>query len=263
MKKVIRLTESDLVRIVKRVIQEGNIDKSSKEKDLDVKMENFRDKIRDFLKSKDCKVKQVGTDFEVHCDGEHVGQVMFRRNAITVKKEGSRFGKDFKFNEMGDIKSELSKMLKKQIKESGYQGIKNDLEYETGIHDIADKLLGELLNFNETLIQLKSIFKGNSYEFNKSKSSKQLMRKIGDMYKKTIALKKLISLFEEKDMKITKSDLGDYGFEIEELLNDLEERYNEIDEFRNITDDEDLIVGLDDYENNLNNIIDVLYEIPD
>jgi signal transduction histidine kinase len=105
MKKIIRLTESDLARIVKRVIQEGNIEKSSKEKDLDVKMENFRDKIKDF-------VKQVGTDFEVHCDGEHVGQVMFRRNAITVKKEGSRFGKDFKFNEMGDIKAELSKMLK-------------------------------------------------------------------------------------------------------------------------------------------------------
>ena len=38
MKKIIRLTESDLARIVKRVIQEGNIDKSSKEKDLDVKM---------------------------------------------------------------------------------------------------------------------------------------------------------------------------------------------------------------------------------
>ena len=113
MKKVIRITESDLARIVKRVIQEGNIDKSSKEKDLDVKMENFRDKIRDFLKSKDCKVKQVGTDFEVHCNGEHVGQVMFRRNAITVKKEGSRFGKDFKFNEMGDIKAELSKIIKK------------------------------------------------------------------------------------------------------------------------------------------------------
>lgn len=112
MKKVIRLTESQLISVIERVIQEGNIDKSTKEKDLDVKMENFRDKIKDFLKSKDCKVKQVGTDFEVHCDDEHVGQVMFRRNAITVKKKGSKFGKDFKFNEMGEIKAELSKLLK-------------------------------------------------------------------------------------------------------------------------------------------------------
>jgi len=111
MKKIIRLTETDLERIVRRVMFEGSIDKSTKEKDLDVKMENFRDKIKNFLKSKDCKVKQVGTDFEIHCDGEHVGQVMFRRNAITIKKEGNKFGKDFKFNEMGEIKSELSKII--------------------------------------------------------------------------------------------------------------------------------------------------------
>ncbi len=112
MKKIVRLTESQLVSVIERVIKEGSIDKSTKEKDLDVKMENFRDKIKNYLKSKDCKVKQVGTDFEVHCDGEHVGQVMFRRNAITIKKEGNKFGKDFKFNEMGEIKSELSKLLK-------------------------------------------------------------------------------------------------------------------------------------------------------
>lgn len=112
MGKIVRLTESDLERLVKRIINEGSIDKSTKEKDLDVKMENFRDKVKDFLKSKDCRVKQVGTDFEVHFGGEHVAQVMFRRNGITIKKEGNKFGKEFKFNEMGDIKSELSKMIK-------------------------------------------------------------------------------------------------------------------------------------------------------
>lgn len=111
MKKIIKLTESDLARIVKRVIIEGKLDKSTKEKDLDVKMDNFRDKIKDYLKSKDCTIKQVGTDFEIHCDGEEVGQVMFRRDKITIKKGGSKFGKDFGFNEMGKIKSELSKLI--------------------------------------------------------------------------------------------------------------------------------------------------------
>jgi hypothetical protein len=68
MKKVIKLTESDIERLVEKIIREGKTDKSTKEKDLDVKMENFRDKIKDFLKSKNCTVKQVGTDFEVHRD---------------------------------------------------------------------------------------------------------------------------------------------------------------------------------------------------
>ena len=111
MKKIIRLTESELINIVKRVIEEGKLDRSTKEKDLDVKMDSFRDKIKDYLKSKDCTVKQVGTDFEIHCDGEEVGQVMFRRDKITIKKEGSKFGKDFNFNEMGKIKTELSKLI--------------------------------------------------------------------------------------------------------------------------------------------------------
>jgi hypothetical protein len=113
MRKTIRLTESQLINVIERIIKEGSIDKSTKEKDLDVKMENFRDKIKTFLKSRDCGVKQVGTDFEVRCDGEHVAQVMFRRNAITIKKGGSKFGKDFKFDEMGEIKFELSKIIKK------------------------------------------------------------------------------------------------------------------------------------------------------
>lgn len=111
MKKIVKLTESDLIRIVERVIQEGKTDKSIKEKDVDVKIERFQDTIKDFLKSHDCKVKQVGNDFEIHCDGEHVGQVMFRKDGITVKKEGTKFGKEFDFNELGKVKSEIKKLI--------------------------------------------------------------------------------------------------------------------------------------------------------
>jgi len=32
---------------------------------------------------------------------------------MTVKKEGSKFGKDFKFNQLGDMKKELTSILKK------------------------------------------------------------------------------------------------------------------------------------------------------
>ena len=112
MRKIVRLTESDLERLVKKIIKEGSIDKSTKEKDLDIKMDNFRNKVKDFLKNKNCDVKKVGTDFEVHYNNKHVAQVMFRRNGITVKKEGNKCGEEFKFDEKGKIKSELSKVIK-------------------------------------------------------------------------------------------------------------------------------------------------------
>ena len=76
------------------------------------KKETFRTTIKDFLKGKDCKVKQVGDDFEVHLDGDHLAQVMFRKDLITVKKEGSKFGKDFKYTQLGEIKKELTSILK-------------------------------------------------------------------------------------------------------------------------------------------------------
>ncbi len=91
---------------------EGRTEKASKEKDSDVKLEDFRTKVKDFLKVKDCKVKQVGDDFEVHVDNEHIAQVMFRKDKMTVKKEGSKFGKDFKYNQLGDMKKELTSILK-------------------------------------------------------------------------------------------------------------------------------------------------------
>jgi hypothetical protein len=110
MKKVIRLTESDLMRIVKRIIKEGNIDKSTKTKDFDVKLDKFQDNVRTFLKSKDCKFKTVGDDFEVHSDDKTI-QIMFRKDGIKIKKEGEKFAKEFDFKEMGKIKSELNKMI--------------------------------------------------------------------------------------------------------------------------------------------------------
>jgi len=111
MKNIVKLTESDLVRIVQRVIQEGKTDKGVKEKDADVKIEKFQDTIKNFIKSHDCKVKQVGNDFEIHCDGKHVGQVMFRKDGITVKKQGSKFAKEFDFNELGKVKTEIKNLI--------------------------------------------------------------------------------------------------------------------------------------------------------
>lgn len=114
MKKTIKLTESELIKLIKRVIQEGKTEKGVKSKDSDLKIDTFQNTVKDYLKSmNDVTVKKVGDDFEVHLDGDHVGQVMFRKDKITVKKVGNKFGKDFDYNELGKVKRELKRVFDK------------------------------------------------------------------------------------------------------------------------------------------------------
>ena len=90
---------------------EGKTMKASKTKDSDVKVEQFRDTIENFLKGqKDVKLKTVGTDLEVNLDDVKV-QVMFRKDFVGVKKAGEKV-EEFKYTELGKIKSEIKKHLK-------------------------------------------------------------------------------------------------------------------------------------------------------
>lgn len=95
---------------------EGKTEKASKtgNKHTEVKAdkrESMRKSVKDHIQSQGGKCKQVGDDFEVHKDTEDVVQVMFRNDKITVRKEGNKFGKEFKYNQLGDIKKELSKII--------------------------------------------------------------------------------------------------------------------------------------------------------
>lgn len=96
---------------------EGATEKAAKRKDKNVdinpdKMELMRKKIEDHVKSQGCKTKQVGNDFEVHLEDEHIAQVMFRKDYIGVKKHGNKFPEEFGYDEFGKIKSELSNIIK-------------------------------------------------------------------------------------------------------------------------------------------------------
>ena len=76
------------------------------------KKEAFRTKVEEHVKSQGCKVKQVGNDFEVSCEGKHIAQVMFRKDKISVKKVDNKFGKDFDYTELGKIKSKITEIIK-------------------------------------------------------------------------------------------------------------------------------------------------------
>ena len=95
---------------------EGKAEKASKNPYGSTGKEDKKDQLRksveDHIKTKECKTKKVGDDFEIHCDGDHIGQVMFRDEKITVKKKGEKFGKEFKYNELGKIKAEVTSVIK-------------------------------------------------------------------------------------------------------------------------------------------------------
>jgi nitrous oxide reductase len=97
---------------------EGKAEKAAKNpygnKTKEDKKDQLRKSVEDHIKTKDCKAKQVGDDLEIHCDGEHIGQVMFRTNEITVKNiYGFRkFGKEFKYDQLGKIKAEITSIIK-------------------------------------------------------------------------------------------------------------------------------------------------------
>ena len=94
---------------------EGRTMKASKEKDTDVKVDSFRDKIESHFKSLKYKYKQVGDDFEAECEASKDGdsiQVMFRPDYIGLKKKGDKHTQEFKYNELGKVKSEIAKLLK-------------------------------------------------------------------------------------------------------------------------------------------------------
>jgi hypothetical protein len=97
---------------------EGVTEKSVKTKDKNKelkadKKDSFRKKVKDLVSSqKDCKVKQTGDDFEIHCCDEHIAQVMFRADYVGVKKVGNKFPKEFGYEELGKIKSEISSIIK-------------------------------------------------------------------------------------------------------------------------------------------------------
>jgi hypothetical protein len=73
--------------------------------------ETFRDKVTSHVKSQGCSTKQVGNDLEIHCDGDHIAQVMFRDDYIGIKKVGVKFTDEFEYTQLGDIKKALTKII--------------------------------------------------------------------------------------------------------------------------------------------------------
>jgi hypothetical protein len=113
--------KGEMTKITK--VKEGkayNSTKSPKDKtigkegvNLTHKKDAFRTEIQNLLKShKSVDFKRIGNDFEVTKDGDMILQIMFRDTYLGVKKTGSKFTDEFKYTELGKIKSKINDAIK-------------------------------------------------------------------------------------------------------------------------------------------------------
>ena len=80
--------------------------------DADKKID-FKNQIKNHVKSQRLETKEVGNDLEILFRGDVVAQVMFRNDYVGVKAKGEKFVDEFKYTELGKIKSAVSSIIKK------------------------------------------------------------------------------------------------------------------------------------------------------
>jgi hypothetical protein len=105
--------KKDITTKVTKVKEGRTYDVAKKGKKETHDISKFREMIENHVSGLGAKTKKIGSDLEVHFNGEHILQVMFREDYIGVKKQGNKFPKEFEYSELGKIKSELSDLIKK------------------------------------------------------------------------------------------------------------------------------------------------------
>lgn len=101
-------SKKELSQITK--IKEGRAFKSAKNPHS--QSLGLKSTINSHIKSLGGKVKHIGDDFEITLDSKSIAQVIFRPNFIGVKKTDDKFVTEFKYTELGKIKSKISDILK-------------------------------------------------------------------------------------------------------------------------------------------------------
>jgi len=94
------------IKSISDFITEGNTMKAYLNKDKDVKVEEFRNTVKNILKSNGLDWKQIGDDFEVVTDKTY--NIMFRPDYIGIKVEGSKFTDKYDYSELGKIKKAIN-----------------------------------------------------------------------------------------------------------------------------------------------------------
>jgi hypothetical protein len=159
--------------------------------------------------------------------------------------------------------SDLTRIVKRVMNEGGYPSIEKEMRTHrmatkgtTGLFGMVSKLM---IGFGK----LKAMLKGDSFEHAQYKIGSELMDDFLSLRETFSILKKLVSSFEKRGMKLRKSDFEDYDIDLEDLLNSLEKIYDKVRELEVMVEDEATIKNLAVLEKSLDKIVDLLDNIED
>jgi len=168
MKKVIRLTESDLVRIVKRVIKENKEGSISKiyEVITDEEIENFKINLLELL-NKHILGKMNPENYLTHYDIQHSYDLWRKKNMSKyTRRPSKRFDDEIEYDELSkNEQEELNDLRNTNIKKIGklfeklnenyenkYDLLDEDSKIKSGIEDVLDVLNFEYTSYLEHIM---------------------------------------------------------------------------------------------------------------
>jgi|LakMenEpi03Aug12_release.lakeMendotaPanAssembly.Ray.scaffolds.fasta_scaffold839263_1 hypothetical protein len=159
--------------------------------------------------------------------------------------------------------TDLTRIVKRVIEEGGYDGIKKELKVRRISSNLAGKMVHNITKLILGFKKLKSNLQNDITEYNFSTAAKGLLNDFSKMSLTLIKLKEFMLVFDERGMRLHKSDFEDYDVNLEEILDDLEKCYDKIRELEEIVDDKDILGLINGLEEKVDEIVELLYNIPD
>lgn len=160
-----RLTESDLIRIVKRVIKENNISEIYKVITLE-EIEKFKTDLINLF-DKYLLEKSIPGNYLRYGDIQHDYNLWRKRNMSKfIRRPSKRFDDEFEYDELSQYEKEEWKMLwKTNIEmigklfeelisdyENEYNSLEEDSKMKNGINDVLDVLTFEYTSYIEHIL---------------------------------------------------------------------------------------------------------------
>lgn len=168
MKRIIRLTESDLARIVKRVIKENNISEIYKVVTPE-EIEKFKTELLNLF-NKYLIEKNIPENYLSYRDIKHDYDLWRKRNMSKfIRRPSKRFDDEIEYDELSQYEKEEWKELQKtninmigklfeeliSYYENEYNSLEENSKIKNGINDVLDVLTFEYTSYLEHIMYPK------------------------------------------------------------------------------------------------------------